>query len=196
MGAIFPMAPLAVRQGLIKKREKEARRAAEAQERASVLAAAGSALAQRLPTVADKPSRSRVERQNRRRKREAKRKAEARRLKEDMAVSAAVKDLLKAIRESVALINRIPKDELGRMRAYDVTEDGEEITSFEKTSRMFKRFTVDERYALSVITRKHRGAAKRLMASIDAARGIWEATVAGYKRNEFIESSTKVGGHP
>jgi len=196
MGAIFPMAPLAVRQGLIKKREKEARRAAEAQERASVLAAAGRALAQRLPTVADKPSRSRVERQNRRRKREAKRKAEARRLKEDMAVTAAVKDLLKAIRESVALIDRIPKDERGLMRAHDVTEDGDEITSFEKTSFMFKRFTSDERHALSVITRKYRAAAKRQVASIAAARGVWEATLAEYKRNELIKSSPKSGGHP
>jgi hypothetical protein len=194
MGAIFPMAPLAVRQGLIKKREKEARRAAEAQKQASVQAAAGGALAQRLPPVADKPGRSRLERQNCRRKGEAKRKAKARRVNEDMAVSGAVKDLLEAHRESVAAINWIPKDELGRMRAYDLTQDGEEVISFKKPSCVFKRFTADERHALWVITWKYRAAAKRLEASVANAWGVWQTTLAEYKRTERMRSATKPGG--
>jgi hypothetical protein len=193
MGKIFPMASLAVRQGLVKKREKEARRAAGLWERASVLAVSGAS--QRLSEAPDKPAYDPLQRHNRRRKREAKQKAEARRLKEDMAVSGAVKDLLNAVRESVGIIARVPKDEWGRMHAYDVTEDGEEILSYEKTSRMFKRFASDERRALSVITRKYRAAAKRLTASVAAAYGLWEATLAEYKRIELTGSSTRAGGH-
>jgi hypothetical protein len=33
-----------------------------------------------------------------------------------MAVSAAAKDLLKGVRESVSLIDRLPKDDNGRLR--------------------------------------------------------------------------------
>jgi hypothetical protein len=194
MGAIFPMAPLKVRQGLVKKREKEARRAAQLQERASVLGVSNGA-GQGLPVVPHKPACTPFERHRRRRKREARQKAEARRLKEDMAVSGAVKDLLKAIRESVGIIARVPKDEWGRIQACDATEDGEEIRSFEKTSRTFKRFTSKEWRALSVITRRYRAAAKRLTASVAAAEGLWEATLAEYKRIELTRSSTKAGGH-
>jgi hypothetical protein len=188
------MAPLKVREGLVKKREKEARRAAQLQERASVLGVSNGA-GQGLSVVPHKPACTPFERHNRHRKRQAKQKAEARRLREDMAVSAAVKDLRKAIRESVAVIDRIPKDEWGLMRAYDVAEDGEEITSFERTSRMFKRFTSKERRALSLITRKYRAAAKRLTASVTTAWGLWEATLAEYKRIELTGSSTRAGGH-
>jgi hypothetical protein len=147
-----------------------------------------------LPPVADKPGRSRLERHNRRRKRKAKQKAEARRVNEDMAVSGGVKDLLKAIRESVATIDRIPKDELGRLCAYDIAEKGEEITFSEKPSRVFERFTAHERNALWVITQKHRAASKRLAASIANVWGIWEATRAEYRRTERIGSATKAGG--
>jgi hypothetical protein len=194
MGKIFPMSPLAARLGFVRKREKEARRADDAQRQLASLAATVEPLCPPLDKKQEGDS-SPPRRRQVPRKREAKRKAEARRLKEDMAVCAAVKDLLKAIRESVALIDRIPKDEWGRMCAHDVTEDGEEVTSFEKTSYMFKRFTVDERHVLSVITRKHRAAAKRLTASIAATRGTWEATLAEYKRNEILGPSTKSGGH-
>ena len=113
-----------------------------------------------------------------------------------MTVSGAVKDLLKAIRESVGIIARVPKDEWGRMHAYGVTGDGEEIPSFEKTSRMFKRFTSKETRALLVTTRKYRAAAKRLTASVAAAWSLWEATLAEYKRIELTGSATKAGGHP
>ncbi len=186
MGAIFPMAPLKVREGLLKKREKEARRSPE---QASGIAVSSGA-PQGLSTLPDKLPPHPLERHNRRRKRKAKQKAEARRLKEDMAVSAAVKDLLKAIRENVALIARIPKDEWGRMRIY---KDGIEVPSFVKASLLFKRFTIDERRALSVITRKHRAAAKRLVTSITAARGTWETRLAEYRRKERRKSDV-IGG--
>src|ERR1700722_14280188 len=112
-----------------------------------------------------------------------------------MAVSGAVKDLLKAIRESVGSIARVPKDEWGRMHAYGLTKDGEEIPCFEKTSRMFKRFTSKEARALYVTARKYRAAAKRLSASVAAAWSLWEATLAEYKRIELTGSATKAGGH-
>jgi len=38
MGAIFPMAPLKVRLGFVRKREKEAKRAAETQRKAASIA--------------------------------------------------------------------------------------------------------------------------------------------------------------
>jgi hypothetical protein len=191
MGAIFPMAPHKVREGLLKKREKEARRSAE---QASIVAVSSGA-PQGLSPLPDKLPPNPLERHNRRRKRKAKQKAEARRLKEDMAVSAAVKDLLKTIRDSVGTIARIPKDERGRMHAYDVTEDGEEIPFFEKTSQIFKRFTSKERRALLVITRKYRAAAKRLTTSVAAAEGLWDATLADYNGDELKRSATKSGGH-
>jgi hypothetical protein len=191
MGAIIPMAALAVRQGLVKKREKEARRAAQLQARASVLGASNGA-GQGLP---HKPASTPFEPHSCRQKREAKQKAAARRLKEDVTVSGAVKDLLKAIRVSVGIIARVPKDEWGRMHAYGVTGDGEEIPSFEKTSHMFERFTSKETRVLSVTTRKYRAAAKRLTASVAAALSLWEATLAEYKRIELTGSATKAGGH-
>lgn len=193
MGAHHCMASEAIRLGRVRKREKEAQRAAKAQIRLALVAAA----IEPAPVAADtRQPKSPFCRREARRKRGAQQKAETHRLKEDLAVSAAVKDLLKAIRESVAIIDQVPKDGRGRMRAHDVTEDGEEVTSFEKTSRMFKRFTVDERYALSVITRKHRSAAKRLTASISAARGVWQATLAEYERNDSIGSTIKARGLP
>ena len=191
MGAIFPMAPLKVREGLLKKREKEARRSAE---QASIIAVSSGA-PPGPSSLPDRPPPNPLERHNRRRKREAKQKAEVRRLKEDMAVYAAVKGLDKAIRGCVGIIARVPKDELGRMQAYDLTEDGEEILSFEKTSCVFKRFTYNERRALSVITRKYRAAAKRLNGSVAAVEGLWEAALAQYKRNELKGSTTRAGGH-
>ena len=105
MGAIIPMAAPAVRQGLVKKQEKEARRAAQLQERASVLGVSNGA-GQGLPVAPNKPACTPFERHGR--KREPKRKAAARRLKEDVTVSGAVNDLLKAIREGVGIIARVP----------------------------------------------------------------------------------------
>jgi hypothetical protein len=116
-------------------------------------------------------------------------------LKKDMAVYAAAKDLKKAIRDSIGSIARVPKDELGRTQVYDATEDGEETPSFEKTSRLFKRFTSTERRALSVITRKYRAAAKRLNGSVAAVEGLWEAALAEYKRNELKGFTMRAGGH-
>jgi hypothetical protein len=191
LGAIVPMVALAVRPRPVKKREKAARRAAQWQERASGLSVSNGA-GQGLPY---KPERAPFERHSPRRAREAKQNAEARRLKGDMAVSGAVKDLLTAIRESVGSIARVPKDEWGRMYAYGVTEDGEEIPSLEKTSRMFKRFTSKEARELYVTTRGYSAAAKRLTASVAAAWSLWEATLAEYKRIELTGSATKGGGH-
>jgi hypothetical protein len=186
-GAIIWMAALAVRRGLVKKRERETRRG----ERASVLGVSNGA-GQVLP---HKPACTPFEQHSWRQKHEAKQKAAARRLKEDVTVSGAVQALLKAIRVSVGIIARVPKDEWGRMHAYGVTGDGEEIPSFEKTSRMFKRFTSKETRALSVTTRKYRAAAKRLTASVAAAWSLWEATLAEYKRIELTGSAMKAGGH-
>jgi hypothetical protein len=194
MGAIVPMTALAVRQGGVKKCEKDFRRATQLQERAAALGVHNGA-GQGLPSAPCKPACTPFQRHSCRRKREAKRSAEARRLKEDMAVSGAVKDLLKAIRESVGSIARVPKGEWGRMHAYGVTGDGEQIPSFEKTSHMFKRFTSEETRAFYVTTRKYRAAAKRLAASAAAASNLWEATLAQYKRVELTGSATKAGGH-
>jgi hypothetical protein len=130
MGAIFPMAPLATRMGFVKKRQKEARRSAQQVQRDCVPFSDQGA--HRLPAFLDKPAPlSPLQRHNRRRTRAAKQKAETRRLKGDMAVSTAVKELLKATRYSVAIIARLPRDEWGRVRVYDVTEGGEEITNEE-----------------------------------------------------------------
>ena len=194
MGAIIPMAELAVRGRLVKKREKEARRAPLLPERSSARAVSSGA-GQGLPAAPHKPACTRFERHRCRQKHEAKQKAAARRLKEDVTVGGAVKDLLKAIRVSVGTIARVPKDEWGRMHAYGVTGDGEEIPSFEKTSRMFKRFTSKETRALSVTMRKYRAAATRLTASVAAAWSLWEATLAEYKRIELAGSAKKAGGH-
>jgi hypothetical protein len=190
MGAIFPMAPLKVREGLLKKREKEARRSAE---KASVIAVSGGA-PQDFLLRPDKLPPNPLQQHNRRRKRAAKQKAETLRLKGDMAVSTAVKELLKAIRDSVAIVARLPRDERGRVRVYDVTEGGAEITSSTKTSSAFRRFTFEERRTLSSTTRKYRTAAKRLSVSVAAAWKLWEATLAEYKRVELIRSSTRPGG--
>ena len=193
MGAIFSMAPLATRLGLVKKRQKEARRSAHAGRYDHV--ASCDQAAHRVLALLDKSAPlSPLERHNRRRRRTAKQKAEARRLKEDMAVSTAAKDLLKAIRQSVTIIARLPKDEWGRMCGYDLTDDSEEMPTVEKTSRSFRRFTSKERRALSATTRKYRAAAKRLRDSVTAAWSLWEATLAEYKRDELIASSAKPGG--
>jgi hypothetical protein len=105
MGKIFPMAPLAVRLGFVRKREKEARCAAAiAQSRLTPAATAlgpKPADARRVGEVPSKPVPTGLQRYNARRSREAKRKAEAGRVNADLAVSTAVKDLLKAIQESV-----------------------------------------------------------------------------------------------
>jgi hypothetical protein len=191
---IIPMAALAVRQSGVKKCEKDFRRAAQLQARTSALGVRNRA-GQGAPPAPCKPACTPFQRSSCPRKREAKQNAEACRLKEDMAVSGAVKNLLKAIRESVGIIARVPKDEWGRMRAHGVTGDGEEIPSFERTSRMFKRFTSKEARSLYVTTRKYRAAAKRLTASVAAAWRLWEATLAEYKRIELTGSATKAGGH-
>jgi hypothetical protein len=193
MGAIFPMTSLKVREGLVKKREKQVRRAAQLQEQASVFGVSNG-VGQGLPMVPHKPACTPLEQHNRRRKRAEKQKAEARRLTEDMAVSGAVKDLHKGIRDSVAIIARLPRDELGRVRVYDVTEGGEETTSSRKTSFVFRRFTFEERRALSSTIGKYRSAAKRLSVSVTAAWKLWEATLAEYKRVELIRSSARPGG--
>ena len=99
MGAIIPMAAPTVQQGLVKKHERHFRRPAQLQERTSVLGVSNGA-GQGLPVAPRKPACTPFQQHSRRRKREAKQNAEARRLKEDMAVSGTVKDLLKAIRES------------------------------------------------------------------------------------------------
>ena len=92
MGKIFPMAPLKVRQGFVRKREKEARRAVETRARASVKTAGARVLAQCFPAVADKPTPTRLEQYSRRRRRTAKQKAEAYRLKQDIAISTGAKE--------------------------------------------------------------------------------------------------------
>jgi hypothetical protein len=192
MGKIFPMASLVVRLGLVRKREKEARRAALAQSQLTLPATAlepKPADARPLSEATSKPVPTGLQRYNLRRSREAKRKAAARRLKEDMTVSAAVKDFEKVIRDTVWIIARVPKIEWDRILAHDPTKNGEETSSF-----VFKRSTSKARRELSVITRKYRAAAKRLTASIAEARGIWEATLAEYRRNELIKSSPKAGG--
>lgn len=192
MGAYHCMEREAVRLGRARKREKAARRAAEARCRMASVAAAIKPMPTLAATKHDLPSPLR--RVQERRKREAKYEAEARRLKQDMAVVGPIKDLFKGIRESIALIDRAPRDEKGRIRAHDVTEEGVEFTFFEKPSRMFKRFTADERHALSVTARKNRAAAKRLAISIAAARSAWEATLAEYVQIERSGSpSTREG---
>jgi hypothetical protein len=193
MGAIFPMAPLATRMGLVKKRQNEARRSAQQVQRHCVPASDQST--HRRPTFVDKPTPlSPLQRHNRRRTRAARQKAEAIRLKGEISVSAAVKDLVKAIGESVAIIAQLPKDEWGRVRADNVTESGKETTYSRKTSSVFRLFTVEERGALSSTTGKYRAAAKRLSVSVAAAWNLWEATLAEYKRVELIGSTTKAGG--
>jgi hypothetical protein len=101
---------------------------------------------------------------------------------------------VKAIGDSVAIIAQLPKDEWGRIRVDDVTESGKETTYSRKTSSVFRRFTVEERGALSSTTGKYRTAAKRLSVSVTAAWNLWEATLADYKRIELIGSTTKAGG--
>jgi hypothetical protein len=116
-----------------------------------------------------------------------------RRLRGEIAVSTAVKDLVKAIGDSVAIIAQLPKDEWGRIGVDDVTESGKETTYLRKTSSVFRRFTVEERGALSSTTGKYRTAAKRLRVSVTAAWNLWEATLAEYKGAELIGCMTKPG---
>jgi hypothetical protein len=190
MGKIFPMAPLAVRLGFVRKREKEARRAAVAQSELTLPTTAlrpKPADARPLWEESSKPVLSGLQRYNARRSREAKRKAEAFRVKGNLAVSTAVRDLLKAIQESVDLIARLPRNNRGRVHTYDVTCDGTPCDRFIKPSWMFARFTDDERRALSSAIRKHRAAAARLSASIHCARGRWLAASEGYKTAERRE---------
>ena len=114
-------------------------------------------------------------------------------MKGEIAVSTAVKALVKAIGDSVAIIAQLPKDEWGRIRIDDVTETGKETTYLRKTSSVFRRFTIEERGALSSTTGKYRTAAKRLSVSVTAAWNLWEATLAEYKRVELIGYMTKPG---
>ena len=81
-----------------------------------------------------------------------------------MAVSAAAKDLLKGVRESVSLIDRLPKDDNGRLRSYDAADDGVESKHFVKPSHVFRQFTFKELRALSVVTQtpRRRQATKRV----------------------------------
>ena len=115
-------------------------------------------------------------------------------MKGEIAVSTAVKDLVKAIGDSVAIIAQLPKDEWGRIRGDDVTESGKETAYSRKTSSVFRRFTIEERGALSFTTGKYRTASKRLSVSVTAAWNLWEATLAEYKRVELIGCMTKPGG--
>ena len=187
MGAIIPMAALAVRKGLVKRREKHFRRGALLQERASVLGVSNGA-GQGIP---HKPACTPFERC---RKREAKQKATARRLKEDMAVSGAVKDLLKAIRESVEISLGSPKMNGAGSTPTASRGTVKKSCPSRKRRRMFKRFTSEETRALSVATRKYRAAAKRLTTSAAAAWSLWEATFAEYKRIELTGSAMKGRG--
>jgi hypothetical protein len=194
MGAIFPMAPLSTRMGFVKKREKEARRSAQRSQRDCV--PLPDLEVYRLPAFLDKPVAppSPLQRHNHRRKREAMQKAETLRLKGDMAVFAAVKDLQKSIRDSVALIEEIPQDERGRLRIHDIIKGVDESKSSEKASSAFRFFTSNERRALSAATRKYRVAAKRLSVPVTTAWNLWETTLADYKRGELNGSKTKAGG--
>ena len=147
------------------------------------------------PTSSEKPAPlSHLQRHNRRRTREAKQKAEARRLKGEIAVTTAVKDLLKAIDDSAEIIARLPTDKWGRVCVYKLTDGGEETTSLGKPSSVFRRFTAEERQALSSATGKYRAAAKRLSVSVTAAWNLWEVTLAEYKRVQLVGSTTKAGG--
>jgi hypothetical protein len=191
MGAIFPMAPLPVRLGFVRKREREARRAAKAQSQLTAPAAAlrsRPADARPLRAAPSKPVLTGLQRYNARRSREAKQKAEALRVNGDLAVSTAVRDLQKAIQESVDLIARLPRNDRGRVLSHDVTRDGTPCDRFIKPSWMFSRFTDDERRALSSAIRKHRAAAARLSASIERARSRWLATREGYRTTERRET--------
>jgi hypothetical protein len=194
MGAIFPMAPLSTRMGFVKKREKDARRSAQRAHRDRV--PFPDLQARRSPLFLDKPVAppSPLQRHNHRRKREAKQKAETLRSNGDMAVFAAVKDLQKSIRSSVALIEKIPKDERGRLRIHDIIKGVDERKFSRKASSAFRFFTSKERRALSSAAGKYRAAAKRLSVSVTAARNLWEATLAEYKRVELVGSKTKAGG--
>jgi len=193
MGAIFPMAPLATRMGFVRKREKEARRSALAEH--SGHAPSRDQGVSRLPALLDKPAPlSPLQRHNRRRRRAGKRKEEARRLKEDMAIGTATKDLEKAVRGSAAVIARLPRDELARAHTFLMTDDGGMIPTVEKPSRMFRRFTLKERRALSAAVGKYRAATKRMRVSVSTAWSVWEATLAEYKRDELTRSSAKPGG--
>jgi hypothetical protein len=193
MGAIFPMAALTTRLGLVKKRHKEARRSALAEHGDHVPSRDQGV--SRLPALLDKPvPLSPLQRHNRRRRRAGKQKAEARRLKEDMAIGTATKDLLKAVLESVVIIARLPRDELGRARTYRILDDGGKIPTVEKTSRLFRRFTLKERRALSAAVGKYRAAAKRMRVSVSTAWSVWETTLAEYKRDELTRTSAKPGG--
>jgi hypothetical protein len=191
MGAIFPMAPLAVRIGIARKREKDARRTAIAQSQLTLPAKTLGPMPADTRPLWEAPSRPVVtglQRYNARRSRQARRKAEARRVNGDLAVSASVKDLLKAIQESVDLIARLPRNDRGRVLCHDVTCDGTPRDRFIKPSWMFARFTDDERRALSAAIRKHRAAATRLSASIYYTRGRWLAASEGYKTTERRET--------
>jgi len=187
------MAPLATRLGFVKKRQKEARRSALSED--SGHAPSRDQGVSRLPALLDKPAPlSPLQRHNRRRRRAGKQKEEARRLKEDMAIVTASRDLVKAVRGSAVVIARLPRDELGRAHTFLMTDDGGMIPTVEKPSRMFRRFTLKERRALSAAVGKYRAAAKRMSVSVSTARGVWEATLAEYKRNELTRSSANPGG--
>jgi len=184
MGKIFPMAPVVVRNGYVRRLEKERQRAAEAQIRLTALLVEPARLLVEAPP---KPAPTGLQRYNERRSREARRKAEARRLSGDLAISGAVKNLLAAVWESVEMIARSPRDGKGRVLIRDASCDGHPRDHFIKPSWKFARFTVEERNALSATIRKHRAAAARLSASIDEARGRWLATYEGYRNAEGRE---------
>jgi hypothetical protein len=188
MGKIFPMAPLKVRLGLVRKCEKEARRnAAIAQSRLALAATALGPMradARLCLKVPSKPVVIGLQRYNARRSREAKRKAEALRVNGDLAVSTAVKNLLKAIQESVDLIARLPRNDRGRVLSHNAARDGTPYDRFIKPSWAFARFTDDERRALCAAIRNHRAAAARLSGSIEAARCQWLAVSNACKEAE------------
>jgi hypothetical protein len=108
-------------------------------------------------------------------------KAEARRISGDSAIKAAVEDVLKGIGEATEIIRRLPEDELGFIRNYDVDSDGNEKTVFLKKTQVFIRFTATEVRARTREVAKHPAAAWRLSASIAAARDLWETRFSEYK---------------
>jgi hypothetical protein len=106
-------------------------------------------------------------------------KAKAKRVSGDRVINAAVEGLFKGIHEATEIINRLPEDELGRIRKYDA--DCEVNESFLRKTQVFMRFTAAEVRALTRAVGKHPVAAWRLSESIAAARDLWETKLAEYK---------------
>src|SRR5271165_2410751 len=196
MGKIFPMASLVVRLGFVRKREKEARRAAEAQR----LPAPDRNTIQAPPLEAKRTLLAASPRQhvtglhayNAHRSRESRRKADAKRRGEEGSVIAAIRALEKDIRENVRYIDRWAQDDGRVALANDELPIGIEDVPFgrkierKKPSDAFSRLTEGSREALRAVMRKHRGASARLRSSIDAVLAAYRAALERYEK---IESS-------